>query len=403
MNSGATKMGTNAAFLVAALWSLAGCSGNIDPDASTRYLIYNFDQETGDYRLEEAIIETLTDIRTADGAVVNIRGGGLLETATEMPQTEEEWRNVMRVVDDEQPAIEYTVDEDGTVIPWDFDSAMMLTIYHHYERASDYFASVSVSREEVGKIPVYYYVTQSLLGFRSPIPLFADNAAYAFTMNAFLVPPRQQLDEAVPLYANRGVITHEYAHAVVNRLLYRNDRTPAPLVEEELWPQIALAEIGSLDEGIADVFAALDTGDPNFFRHSFTPHFDVDRSLEVERHYNQDLYLWAQCPGDSSACQCPSDYQDPEGACHPFDTHALGAVIASAVWAVRPLINHDDQLLGEAVVAALRSLAIPDENFRLVDFFEALLAELPPGVQPAACQLFTARLDVVAEDLTCAS
>ena len=207
----------------------ASCSPGGDDVSSQTYLIYTLEEESRDYRLQRSTISTLQDVRTVDGEVVFMRGGGQLATPEPDPQTREEWLNVLDVRGSEEPTVEYTVDDDGTVVPWDFDSAMMLTVYHHFERAAAYFGGLTEDRPElreqlgddidelVGRVPCHYYPTVGVLGI--PIPIFVDNAAYAPTMNAFLVPPRRQLDDAVPIYANRGVITHEYSHAVFNRLV----------------------------------------------------------------------------------------------------------------------------------------------------------------------------------------
>ena len=226
-----------------ALMLCISCSpgGEVDP-ASDKFLIYNLDTETGEYELERVSIETLRDVRAVDGDVVEMRGGGNLKTGISEPTTREEWEQVLLIENTITPQVEYTVDRDGTVVPWDFDSAMMLTVYHHFERAREYFDALPLSSDVqadlgnrtigqlVDRIPCYYYPSIAILGV--PIPVFVDNAAYAFTLNGFIVPPRQTLVDAVPIYANRGVITHEYSHAVFNRLVYNGLRVPDPIFEE---------------------------------------------------------------------------------------------------------------------------------------------------------------------------
>ena len=209
----------------------AACGPGADVDsAGAQYLIYNYDPASGEYGLERARIDTLRDVRTVDGDVVYLLGGGeLISTDTE-PTTEEEWEDALVVERAGRPTVEFTVDSDGTVLPWDFDSAMMLTVYHHMERSSEYFDTVDASglgldddqiSKLVGRIPVYYYPQVSLFGF--PLPVFTDNAAYAFTMNAFLVPPRVALTDADEDGGRGGVLA--FAH-LDGFLLPRRRRRP---------------------------------------------------------------------------------------------------------------------------------------------------------------------------------
>ncbi len=152
--------------ITATLMGLAACGPGGDVNlGNTNYLIYNYDPGSGDYALERVPIRTLRNVRTVDGDLVYLKGGGSLESATEAPQTREDWEDALRVANAATPTVEYTIDADGTVVPWDFDSAMMLTVYHHIERAADYFDTIPLGEtdltapisEQVGRIPVFYY------------------------------------------------------------------------------------------------------------------------------------------------------------------------------------------------------------------------------------------------------
>ena len=427
-----------------ALMLCISCSpgGEVDP-ASDKFLIYNLDTETGEYELERVSIETLRDVRAVDGDVVEMRGGGNLKTGISEPTTREEWEQVLLIENTITPQVEYTVDRDGTVVPWDFDSAMMLTVYHHFERAREYFDALPLSSDVqadlgnrtigqlVDRIPCYYYPSIAILGV--PIPVFVDNAAYAFTLNGFIVPPRQTLVDAVPIYANRGVITHEYSHAVFNRLVYNGLRVPDPIFEE--WdaepigtdPFIAAAELGGLDEGIADIFGAFDTKDPDYIAASIGPEL-IDRDLAKPRYYEQCLFMAVRdgvypdpadcggnyvnsCEDDEPGCTVvrPEDPVDSQGVRFDYqeggqyDSHHLGAVAASVIWEFRER-NKDtltDGELAEFVVIALRDIQDPSPEFRITHFFDAFHAALPPQYQEGACDLFGERLIVIRDELQC--
>ncbi len=382
---------------------LAACGPGADVDsAGGQYLIYNYDPATGEYGLERARIDTLRDVRTVDGDVVYLLGGGELVSTETEPTTEEEWEDALVVERAGRPTVEFTVDSDGTVLPWDFDSAMMLTVYHHMERSAEYFDTVDVSglglgenriSKLVGRIPVYYYPQVSLFGF--PLPVFTDNAAYAFTMNAFLVPPRVALTDAVPIYANRGVITHEYAHAVFNRLVYDNARVPPPILNGDEWPALPANELSGLDEGVADMFAFLDVEDPNFIAPSSKT--ILGRDMSTPKRYPQLLLELAQWEeGDDPVT-------DEAGNVVSFAPHDLGAVCAAIFYEMRDLVKDEvsDDELGRILAASLVSIRNPTPDFRVTQFFDALHDNLPESKRSRVCALFRERLEAVEDQLTC--
>ena len=437
------------ACLAASTLGATACSpaGDVDVD-SNRFLIYDLDQETGEYKLRRVQIKTIQDVSKASGEVVYLRGGGNLLAGTTQPQTREEWERVLLIEETEDPHVEYTIDDDGTVIPWDFDSAMMLTVYHHIERAHEYFDSIPIEAETraslgiqggggvgdlVGRIPLYYYPSISILGI--PIPVFVDNAAYAFTLDAFIVPPRRQLVDAVPIYANRGVMTHEYTHAVFNRIVYKNERVPDPTFEGwsdqdgiglPLDPQafIAYNELGGLDEGIADIFGALDTDDPNYIAASISEEL-IDRDLAKPRFYEECLAIAVEtgaypapsvCGGNYPSLSCTNtdgscvtsnpvdsqgvrfDYAEGDG----YDSHHLGAVIASILWELKERHPQelDEGVIDRIVIQSMHDIAGPTTSFRVSDFFNAVHRHLPSQIQESACSLFEDRL-LEQADLEC--
>lgn len=426
----------------------SACSyGGVDDPDEMKYLIYNYIPAKNDYNLERVQITTLTDVDAVKGETAFLRGGGTLTQGEDNPVTEEEYKNFLIVDESNEPAIEYTV-EDDLVVPFDFDSAMMLTVYHHFERSRAYFNTLegadlnipaSSVGEYVGLMPCYYYPSLGILG--DVLGGFTDNAAYAYTLNAFLIPPRQVLTDAVPIYANRGVITHEMAHAVFNRLVYNNARGPVFLRDD--WANLspgahtALNAIQGLDEGIADIFGALDTKDPNYIAYTISEEL-VDRDMAVERYYEACLHQTvtshlysgetdangdptgdgeyvsvypeaSACGGDYSADS--TDPRDSEGvridrsAGQGYDSHHLGAVVGSIFWSLRDQTKgtlNDDEL-GQIVARALRDIQNPTVDFRVVQFFDALHDNLPIPLQPQACELFKKRMPAVRDDLKCST
>lgn len=360
---------------------LASC-GPPGPDigADVRdFLVYDWNADAQEYELIVSEIQTLSDARTIQGDVAELRGGGSLNVSTSAPQSEDDYLDAITVSSDKTPSAEYFLDDDGVAVPFDIDSQLMLTLYHHIERADDYFVSLDV--EPVGKLETYYFPQFAIFGIQ--LPLLTDNAAYAVTIDAFLIPPTVFLTDGVPLSANRGVMVHEYSHAVFNRLVFDNDRTPRP-IWDTTFDETARDELRSLDEGVADIFGALATGDSNFIGPSISQEaFGLDRDLDKERIWDSEL-------------QDEIDATDTGAGTNPY---LLGSVVASAVWATRDFLS--DEEVGLTTVAALRAIAVPDDGFRLSDFVNAWLDELDADDRDAACEIFVERFARDADELSC--
>ncbi len=370
------------ALLIAGLAALASCEPpgpQVDPSEITTYLVYDYESESGEYEVDPREIETLNDPRTIDGDIAFLRGGGKVVSNVPDPQTADEYERSLVIEGDFEPSAEYLID-DGVAIPYDFDSQMMVTLYHHLERANEYFGSVGFETDRVGRLPVYYYPQLSVLGIS--LPLFNDNAAYAFTLDAFLIPPRLVLQDDVPLSANRGVIVHEYSHAVFNRIVSADRRAPLFLVEN--YPPRVQNEIRSLDEGLADLFAALAVGDPDFISSSIsTELFDIDRDLTRVRRWDTATQAEAL---ESLEALVPNPY-------------LLGSVFASTLWATRDFL--DDETLARTALAAMQRIESPPADFGAVDFFNAFLVEVPTDHVRSTCDLFVDRLPIVSDELDC--
>jgi len=357
---------------------LGACAcGPSEPDRTDlRYVVMDLVDSTN-YELTERRLPTLESVVEVRGLAMEMRHGGELYAGILDPQTKEDYKDALKVRGDKPPALDFTLD-GNVVVPFDLDSLMMLTVYHHIESAQTYFDTIELA-DPVGPIKTYYRPTVDTGPFKLPFPVLSDNAAYAYTMDAFLMPPQFFLNE-LPLAANRGVMVHEYSHAVFNRVVFNNDRAPDFLVGN--WPNIAVNEIRSLDEGIADIFGALQTGNSNFIAPSISEAFGIDRDLAVERVYTTSMLRSAQTSDEFS-----------------YDPYGLGSVVASALWSLLGDINAHD--LGVAVLNAMAAIRNPGEDFRVTDFFNAIHPELSPDIQAKACAIFRARLAAVASDLEC--
>ena len=367
-----------ALFVVALIIGGCGGTGGDDDDDITRYQVMDWNPDEQRYELVESTIETMHSRSEVRGDVAYMRGGGNIEAATGEPTTREDFEDALRIEGARTPRANYEI-VDEVVKGWDYDSFLMFTLYHHLERSADYFESIGLDRDVVGKMRVYY-APELRLGF-IPINLLTDNAAYAFTLDAFLIPP-QMLLEDLPMAANRGIIVHEYSHAVFNRLVHEDERVPDYLYEP--WDNEYANQLSAIDEGIADTFAALAIQDPNFIAPSVSEDlFDIDRDLSSEREYTHEMAGSLDAPVSG------------------FNPYELGSVIASTIWAIRDYVG-DDAELGAALLATLEDFSAVEPSFSLADFFNPLHGYLPDDAQADACDVFEQRLTAIAEELTCA-
>lgn len=392
--------------LLAAGIGLTGC-GRGTVSQAKKYLVYDREpgSDEGEYVLSEEKIETLDNLQNVEGAVARMRVGGNMEQPIGSPSNRQEFKNSMKITGAKTPNADYEIRPNGLVVPWDFDSTMMFTLYHHLETAKKYFNTHGVDAQTMGKVPVYYNTSvQALL----PIDQLTNNAAYVFTLDAFLIPP-SILDRKVPLAANRGVMVHEYSHLVFNRLVHRDKRVPDYLLS---WSGEPRRLMDSINEGVADTFAALQTGESNFIGVSLSENqIGMSRDL-ANPTYEKYTSALRQCVESPRNCENVDDnYDHPCGVCGPndifqYNPYVLGSHIASVAWAIKEETGVTDGELSKAVVGALRDMGDVAANRSASDFdvptyFNAVHAELPADDQKDACRILTDRLEAVRGQLTC--
>jgi hypothetical protein len=186
-------------------------------------------------------------------------------------------------------------------------------------------------------------------------------------------------------------------------------------LNSDKWGKVALNEMGSLDEGVADIWALLDTKNPNFIAPSIGEDL-VDRNMTKTRYYEQcmgraittGVYPAAEECGGKAATETDKHTYDSKGVRYDrdgqeYDIYHLGATVAATFWAMRERVKDrvSDDDLGKALASALRSIQDPDPSFRVSAFFDGLHAALPTDAQADACAVFTERLPAISADLLC--
>ncbi len=133
---------------------------------------------------------------------------------------------------------------------------------------------------------------------RSGGPYVTDNAEYfpqkkpdGTLLNYLISYPNNEVSE-MPLGLNLGIMVHEYTHLVFRNLFRDRDQTTDPVSE------MALAAV---DEGLADYFGYLASGDPAFFQCSFP---GENRDLSKTKELTPEIY---------AAMQSGTNYDSHEG------------------------------------------------------------------------------------------
>jgi hypothetical protein len=222
------------------------------------------------------------------------------------------------------PRIDYVVSsgEGGKamLVATDYEGLAMATTYYHLQTAYDTFLAAGWIPTAISqKVTVLFQPEipdAALLGFPP-----TDNAAYVSLIDAFMVFPQKILD-GLPLPMNPGVIAHEFGHRVFQGQAFRGDPSGKLVIAQRTNGIAQINIITSIDEGLADFFAAVVTGNPNFIAPSTPASEAARRRLDTVR-------------------TMPAEYLDGTqpvvtvGENSVYDPYAPGAVVSSLLWRLR--------------------------------------------------------------------
>lgn len=341
---------------LASVLALAGCTDDSGP---VDIFVITYDSASHDFELKAERVETIDSVAKCHGSTTRL---------IKEP--------VVRITDDGDinfeggapPSILYT-ESDGTIIPEDWDSLTLLSYYHHLERAVTYFRDTLgfAPTDEIVPLPSYYRLE---FGIDQNVVGATDNAAYAPTAHSFLLFDSFFFQQ-IPLAMNDGVVTHEFSHALFHRVMNGDERLPIEYRED--WGPGPIAHLAGLHEGQADVFAAMQLDDPNFFRFSLPANL-VDRDMAVERTLSEGQ-LFNLNNGESAP-------------------HEIGAVIAAAIWEFSESAGR--QRTAELTLQAELDM-LPELNgsFDIGDFLGAFADAGTPTEKTASCSIFCDRFDVM--------
>ncbi|MBI2894741.1 MAG: hypothetical protein HYY06_14395 [Deltaproteobacteria bacterium] len=343
-----------------------------------RALVADF--EGGEYGPVVRTISTLEDASALVGEAAALRGLGdiSLVVPVDIPDDVGAYRDAM-LVDAGGEVRPRWANVDGALYPRDFDAFALTTMYHHLERAQAYFAGLGASLED--PLDVYYLPFVHMTIGSEELAL-TDNALYFFGVR-FLAVTRFDLLQTLPLGMNRGVVIHEYGHAIFDELVY-DDAARLQLLSGRLADRTA-NHLRSTTEALSDFFAAAETGDPDFIRWSVDEELmPASRDLSLPVIYDEALLETADVV--------------PEA----YDPYVAGSALASALWR----IDVDRTVLARALVEAQRAFGqrLRDEppwsqapdDFGFAWLLDPFVLELETDQSAAACAVFEEQLPAAA-------
>lgn len=327
----------------------------------------------GQYRPQQVQLHSLTRPVTLEGTTAKFLGAARViedpdDPAIQSATTYEQLADAL-MKNEGSPVRAHLYNQGGVMWPADYHSWNMATAYYMVERAADYFRNTgSVPESALDQTRIYYFPDIKMGG--SP-EIQTDNAYYLSLIDSLLFAPDKQINQ-VPLAINRGVMVHEYAHRVFNKLVQRGELAPQAMIR---WDTIGATPginlLQSLNEGLADFHAvsescrtALEGGygcDPRFLADSFGEELANARDLSLESRQCLSRSLWDALHGENH-----TDFT-ARGA-----HYEVGSVIASALWQAGQKTGQQ-QAMEQAVLDAYTD---PDlSNPGLAELIESNLAD----------------------------
>lgn len=252
--------------MTASLLFVLGCEPG---DVNVQLLVY--DKKTDSYALDEVTIKTLDNVGRLEGEATSLSGGSSITLDYQSNQLR--WKSKGNSV-----AFE-AIDQGGVLIPEDYHSMAMASIYYNIEQSREFFIDdLHLPASVVGSLTTYYWADFTIIESSGTATKMKDNAFYMYMSEneqAFFIVPFDEF-QWVPMPLNGGIITHEYAHAVFENLVHPSKSTPGMTIA-------AANFLYGLNEGCSDYFAVARTEDPSFIKHSVPENlYETACSVDIE-------------------------------------------------------------------------------------------------------------------------
>jgi hypothetical protein len=317
--------------------------------------------EDGGYGVESRCLPGLEDPVRMKGSLGQIRSGGWVEYDTLELHPGEDLR--LRFME-----------QQGTLVPTDSEGLVLVSMWGHLADVRAAIAGTGLRAENLPPVEIAYAPTL-------PDPLAElfpfENAAYIPGAHVLVVLP-EFWDQGLPLAANRGVIAHEWGHAVFHELL--NGEASARPIQFEEGAGEGNFYLAAMHEGFADVLAALLFDDPRF----------LDASIDMPAR-------WVDTARSLADVETPEQFIDSSALGIFYDPYPLGSVVASWYWSLSQGLSDPDEalrLLESGALALGEELARADgwgEDLRWL-MLEGTLEAADGSVRDRGCALAEERL-----------
>lgn len=337
------------------------------PDAERLLALQLSGDPEDKYTLAPRRIDTLTDPLHMAGELGEVRAGGVLHLNLSTVDMEYRGGRGLEVL---------ATAQDGVLHPLDRDGLVLFSFYGHVEDTWSAMDAVGVDIAPL--FPINIAVTPAIPDIGLAL-LPVENAAYASTANTFIL-LEDLVDKEVPLAANRGVIAHETGHGIFHLLTAGDPYAPRLFGAEHP----GVMGVSSLDEGFADMVAALSTDDPDFI--------------------NPTMLLPERDLSGEHVASTVTSRPELEVPTLEYDPYPLGTVFASVAWDLR-LHSDDPEFTLQAVCQALIEWAEAegdsDDAEVVYLYLDHLVMQGDADWQQAACEAIGVRFADVYSPQVC--
>lgn len=341
---------------------------------STVLFFQTIELNDDNYEIQQRAIPTLTNPYQMEGTLGNMYVGGVFEMDIANTSLSYQPGPAVRPI--------FTV-QDDTAFPVDRDGLIAFSFYAHLE---DTLTFLSQSNHDFSAITPVNVAVSPILPDITLALLPLENAAYVPSVHHFII-LSDLLEKDVPLAANKGVVAHEFGHAVFHYLSTGGTQTDRMVAADSL----GQSSIASLDEGLADVLGYLVSNQPNFIAASLP---NQNRALDT-LHLAEDVET---LPGEEPEDSILSTY----------DPYPLGSVFASTIWSIDQDIN-DRILLLNWVLQSTEQFGLEVQDGSRADSIElgfqwldVLIAQSPSeSAESIACQSIERHFTTIYEVSAC--
>jgi hypothetical protein len=285
-----------------------------------------YDNATDSYVFDDVEVKTLDDIGRLEGEATTLVGGSSIKLDYQTNKLV--WNDAGHSV-----AFEW-IKKNGVLIPEDYHSLAMASIYYNIELSMlFFFDALGLPQGALNDMRTYYWVDMKIVETDGENYKSKDNAFYMYLTpkeQAFFVVPFDQF-QWIPMPLNSGIITHEYSHAVFDSVVYG-------LKGEAALSSSSVNFLTGINEGCADFFAVARTLDPDYLAHS------VPKGLYVIECNYPGVY--SELVRDASV---PKNYTDlldtPARDMETFEfcPYDIGSFFESLLYEIAGKIDQDSQ------------------------------------------------------------